>query len=1244
MSDEQMLVRLALPAQSEASLWEWQPDNSMMHTPCYCLLGSPPVPQTMKGQNCVSQYHRKSLAARVRRSWVRLGAMLLALTALGASAATPKRVLILDSFGRDVAPFSVGVSAFRSTLARELGEPVDIYEAPLDMARFATPGFEEPLMDFLEHRFAGSPVDLVVSVGAPAVRFAEQYRYRLFGETPIVYMGVEPRGMPPGALKTNATLVTQKVDLPGMIEDILQLRPDTTNIVVVIGSSPLEKFWGEECLREWQVFTNRVGFSVLENLSLPQIQERVGKLPPHSFIVSAMMIMDADRVPFDGYEGLDAIYAAANAPLFGYCRSHLGRGAVGGRLYQDSQVGMEAARAAIRILRGERAGDIPPVILGASPPTYDWRELTRWGISPNRLPAGSVIEFREPTFWEQHRWRIMGVVAFCCLQTVLIVGLLASRAKRREDQTMATLISELSSRFINLPAEQVDAEIQAAQRRVCEALKLDVSSLWQWRPDNPVMHTLTHYYRPLGGPPVPQTMKGQDYFPWCQSRVLAGEVVRVSSLGDFPPEAARDRETFSFFGLKTTLTIPLSVGGGPVFGSVNFNDMRKERRWSQALVQRLQLVAQIFANALARKVADQTLSESEARLGLAADAAEMGLWSLNLATNRFWLTNKARELFKFTSGEDLTLDLFLSLVHPDDRSPVCETIRTIVQSRGEGQVQYRVVWPDGGMRWMFSRGRVRCCTSGEAECLMGVTVDITERKQAEAALAQTELRYRLLFDAIPESVLLIGTDGRVVAANPASARLYRYESAKELEGFYTPLLIAEKDRARATRTQATVLQGDEQPSRRYTEVRRDGTEFIAEVSSTTIRGSHGEVLGYLGITHDITASVEAEAALRESEERLREAAEAATFGVYRYDLVSGVAYYSPEFLALYGLPADATLELDSDLVPKAVHPADKALFRAAVKSSTDPRGTGILDMEYRVLLPGGQERWVRMHGRTAFDGDDAPDRRPVRANGIIVDITLRKQAEFDAQRIQTEITHLSRVATMGELTASLAHELNQPLTAILANAQAARRLIDSGKPDLEEIRDILGDIAADDQRAGEVIRRVRSLVKKDEPEFQTLDLHKLIEEVMTLVRSDALIKGVYVASALRAGAPRVRGDRIQIQQVLINLIVNSFDAVRSVPGARQVTVSTQAPHEGEVEVSVEDSGPGILPEKMETIFVPFYTSRPDGMGMGLAICRTIITAHGGRIWAENRQEGGAMFRFSLPTGGEEGRGTRGEEG
>jgi signal transduction histidine kinase len=362
-------------------------------------------------------------------------------TASGPARSTPaagsKRVLVLNSFDRDVAPFAAAASAFRTTLAEELGGTVDFSDASLDMARFAEPEREGLLVEFLQARFEGRPLDLVVPIGAPAVRFVAQYRERLFPRTPIVFTAVEPRLLPPDLLRTNATLVTQKVNLPGMVEDILQMQPDTTNIVVVFGASRLEKFWVGECRREFQPFTDRVGFTWLDDLPLAQVLERSAALPPHSFILFVMFVVDATGVPFDHDEALRRLRAVANAPVFGYFASQFGLGTTGGRLYQDSEVGVRGARAAIRVLRGERPESIPPEIFDASAPVFDWRELRRWGISEARLPAGSGIRFRQPTFWELYRWRIVGVVLFFVLQTALIVGLLVNRAKRRVAETAA---------------------------------------------------------------------------------------------------------------------------------------------------------------------------------------------------------------------------------------------------------------------------------------------------------------------------------------------------------------------------------------------------------------------------------------------------------------------------------------------------------------------------------------------------------------------------------------------------------------------------------------------------------------------------------------------------------------------------------------------------------------------------------------------------------------------------------------
>lgn len=347
-----------------------------------------------------------------------------------AEAGPAKRVLMVHSFGSTAPPFTTHSTAFETTLTQEMGQRVDLDEVSLDMARYAQPDMEEPFVEFLLKRLAKWHPDLVVPVGSPAGRFVAKYRDRLFPKTPVIYTGMDQRTLPPDAFR-NATFVGEDFKLAGLVEDILQLAPDTTNVVVVLGASPLERYWTTEFRRAFAPFTNRVNFTWVNDLTFDQMLEQVARLPRRSFILLALLIRDAAGVTHNEDEALQRLHAVANAPINGLFHHQLGLGIVGGRLYQAEVQGAESARIALRILRGEPVANFPPRIIPPQGPQYDWRELRRWNISEDRLPPGSVIAFRQPTVWERYRWWVVGALCIFVLQAVMIAGLLVQRTRRR---------------------------------------------------------------------------------------------------------------------------------------------------------------------------------------------------------------------------------------------------------------------------------------------------------------------------------------------------------------------------------------------------------------------------------------------------------------------------------------------------------------------------------------------------------------------------------------------------------------------------------------------------------------------------------------------------------------------------------------------------------------------------------------------------------------------------------------------
>ena len=386
-----------------------------------------------------------------------------------------------------------------------------------------------------------------------------------------------------------------------------------------------------------------------------------------------------------------------------------------------------------------------------------------------------------------------------------------------------------------------------------------------------------------------------------------------------------------------------------------------------------------------------------------------------------------------------------------------------------------------------------------------------------------------------------------------------------------------------------------------------------------------DVLRASTLVHELQVS---EAGLRETEARMSLAVDAADFGISIWDLKRNEIWASEKWRELFAFAPSERLEFSAIL--QRLHPEDReGLLQAHAMAIAGSNG-GRYQTEHRLLLPGGAIRWLSCVGRIEVDATG----QPVLMRDASREITALKQAEQEAQALQQEIAHALRVSMMGQLASGLVHEINQPLAAILRNAEAAEMYLQHPSPDLDEIRAILADIRSDDERAGQVIDRMRGLLKRRALDTRRLDVGSLVGDVAALVRVDAAARQVKLNVDVPDDLPPVRGDRVHIQQVLLNLVLNGMDALngarledRGVNVTARVDVASGAPI---VEIGVDDAGPGIPAGTLVQIFDPFFTTKPNGMGMGLAISRTIVESHGGRLWAENKVGGGAVFRFTLP--------------
>jgi signal transduction histidine kinase len=372
---------------------------------------------------------------RKATAWLSLAFLIFATTG---AASEPRRVLIVHAFGHAYSPWSDMAATFREELIKNSPEPIDLYEVSLDTARVQNPHDEEPFVEYIRAVLSGRKLDLIVPVGAPAAFFIQRHRQTIFPTTPMLIVGADVRRISSTTRTAIDSAVLLDLDLPAYLKNILQLRPETTDIAVVVGNSPVERYWTSELRRDFQPFADRVNIMWFNDLTFGEMLERAATMPPRSAIFWFLLSEDAAGVPYSQDRALEAMREVAVVPIFGMGDFEMGRGIIGGPLMQTSALGREAAKVALRILRGETAGesiDSPAVAFGA--PIYDWRELQRWNIGEARLPGGSIMQFRQPTVWEQYRLAIIGAMAIVFFQAAMIAGLLFERQARKRAAELA---------------------------------------------------------------------------------------------------------------------------------------------------------------------------------------------------------------------------------------------------------------------------------------------------------------------------------------------------------------------------------------------------------------------------------------------------------------------------------------------------------------------------------------------------------------------------------------------------------------------------------------------------------------------------------------------------------------------------------------------------------------------------------------------------------------------------------------